>query len=293
VSGEEHRAGVVALLGQPNAGKSTLLNQILGEKLAIVTAKPQTTRSRILGITTRPDVQILWTDTPGFLGGSRPLAQLMQDALETVAQDCDVALLIVDLRSGWEPLHQQWWKMLADAGKPTLAVGTQLDRAEAAERPWPPPGIEASAAFRVSGTTGTGVEALVQAVAARLPPSPPLYPGDQLTDRPLRFLAAEYVREAAFQLLQQELPYSVAVQVSEFDESDPSLVRIRAELLVERDSQKRIVVGQAGRVIKEIGVRARRQIEQLLGVQVHLALWVKVDPQWLKRPKRLKRLGYF
>jgi len=288
-----HHCGVVALLGLPNAGKSTLLNQLTGEKLAIVTPKPQTTRSRILGITTLPDAQILWTDTPGFVSGSRPLDQVMSEASSGVALDCDLALLVVDLRRGWGPPHAEWQQRLEAAGKPVWAVGTQLDRPGAGSTEWPPPGLAPELAFRVSGTTGAGVPELIAAVVPRLPVGPALYDGEQLTDRPLRFLAAELVREAAFEVLEQELPYAVAVRVTEFDEADPKLVRIHAELLVERDSQKRIVVGGGGDVVKEIGVRARRQIERLLDTQVYLALWVKVDPQWRKRPKRLKRLGYF
>lgn len=288
----EHRCGVVALLGLPNAGKSTLLNRLAGEKLAIVTPKPQTTRSRILGITSYPDAQILWTDTPGFVRGSRPLDQAMIEAATEVALDSDLALLVVDLRRGWQVIHEEWKTRLTTAAKEVWAVGTQLDRRGAAKTPWPPPGFETRAAHRVSGVTGAGVLQLAAAVRAALPVGPPLYEREQLTDRSLRFLVAELIREAAFEMLEQELPYSTAVRVLEFDESDPKLVRIRAELLVERDSQKRIAVGASGGVIKEIGTRARRQIERLLDTRVHLALWVKVDPLWRKRPKRLKRLGY-
>ena len=288
----EHRCGVVALLGLPNAGKSTLLNRLAGEKLAIVTPKPQTTRSRILGITSAPRAQILWTDTPGFVRGSRPIDQAMTEASTEVALDSDLALIVVDLRRGWQKIHEEWKTRLAAADKPVWAVGTQLDRPGAVDAAWPPPGFEARAAHRVSGATGAGIPELVAAVREALPVGPPLYDGEQLTDRSLRFLVAELIREAAFEKFEQELPYSTAVRVVEFDESDPKLVRIRAELLVERDSQKRIAVGAGGQVVKEIGTRARRQIEHLLDARVHLALWVKVDPLWRRRPKRLKRLGY-
>jgi len=288
-----HRAGVVALLGRPNAGKSTLLNRLLGEKLAIVTAKPQTTRSRLLGILHRPDAQLLLVDTPGFLPGARPLESAMRTVAEQAARDCDVALLLVDAERGWEPLHAEWLARLAAQRTPVLLVATRCDRPGGGRAPWPPPGNEAAAgAFRISARTGAGLDELVARVVALLPEAPPFYPDEELTDRPLRFLAAEAVREAAFEALGQELPYRIAVEVTEFDESDPELVRIRATILVERDSQKRIVIGTGGDRIKAIGIQARREIERLVGRQVHLALWVKVEPGWARKPKRLKSLGY-
>jgi GTP-binding protein Era len=291
--GPAHRAGVVALLGRPNAGKSTLLNRLLGEKLAIVTAKPQTTRSRLLGILHRPDAQLLLVDTPGFLEGGRPLEAAMRAVAEEAARDCDVALLLVDAVRGWDPPHAEWLARLAGQGTPVLLVATQCDRPGAERAPWPPPGTEAAAgAARTSARTGEGLEALLEQVVALLPEAPAFYPDDELTDRPMRFLAAEAVREAAFEALGQELPYRIAVEVTDFEESDPRLVRIRATILVERDSQKRIVVGRGGAQIKEIGIRARREIERLVGRQVHLALWVKLEPGWARKPKRLKSLGY-
>jgi GTP-binding protein Era len=292
-SEELHKAGVVALLGLPNAGKSTLLNRLLGEKLAIVTAKPQTTRSRILGILTRPDAQLLLLDTPGLFEGSRPLDQAMRAATEQAADDCDVAVLLVDPLRGWQPVHGEWLARLRARATPVVLVATHADRPGAADVPWPPPEAEeVAAALRVSSRTGLGIEALIAELAARLPEAPRYYGEEELTDRSLRFLAAEAVREAAFEELAQELPYRIAVEIASFDESDPALARIRANLLVERDSQKRIVVGRGGERAKAIGVRARREIERLLGRQVHLELWVKLEPGWAKRPKRLKSLGY-
>jgi GTP-binding protein Era len=288
-----HRAGVVALLGAPNVGKSTLLNRLLGEKLAIVTAKPQTTRSRLLGILTRPDAQLLLLDTPGFLDGARPLDRSMRDAAGRAADDCDTALLLVDPSRGFGAAHGEWMRRLASRGAPVLVVATQVDRADAARAPWPPPeAAGAAATLRVSARTGEGVDALVEAIVAGLPEAPPYYPADQLTDRPLRFLAAEAIREAAFEELAQELPYRIAVEMLAFDESDPALVRLGANLLVERESQKRIAVGRGGEKVRAIGTRARREIERLLGTHVHLALWVKVDPHWARSAKRLKSLGY-
>ncbi len=288
-----HRAGVVALLGRPNAGKSSLLNRLVGEKLAIVTAKPQTTRSRLLGIVTRPGAQILVVDTPGFLAGTRPLETAMRAASEEAAGDCDVALLLIGPGAGFEPIHAEWLARLAASHTPVLLVATQCDRSEAAATPWPPPtAAEAAGTLRISARTGEGTEELIERIVSLLPEASAFYPEDEITDRPLRFLAAEAVREAIFESLAQELPYRMAVEVVEFDEADPALTRIRANLLVERDSQKRIVIGGGGAQIKAIGIHARREIERLLGRQVHLALWVKIDPDWLRKPKRLKSLGY-
>jgi GTP-binding protein Era len=288
-----HRAGVVALLGLPNAGKSSLLNRLLGEKLAIVTAKPQTTRSRLLGIVNRPGAQLLVVDTPGFLTGTRPLETAMRAASEEAAGDCDVALLLIGPGTGFEPVHAEWLARLAERHTPVLLVATQCDRQSAATAPWPPPAADRTAgALRISARTGAGIDALIERVVSLLPEAPAFYPEDEITDRPLRFLAAEAVREAVFESLAQELPYRMAVEVVDFDESDPALTRIRANLLVERDSQKRIVIGREGAQIKAIGMHARREIERLLGRHVHLALWVKIDPDWLRKPKRLKSLGY-
>ncbi|HKA14440.1 MAG TPA: GTPase Era [Myxococcota bacterium] len=299
-----HRAGVVAILGRPNAGKSSLLNAILGEKLAIVCDKPQTTRSRILGIKNRPGAQLLFVDTPGLHGSSRTLNAILNKQAEEAGDDCDVALVLFDLLAGFGADHAALIAHLRERGTPVVVAGTKLDRAGAREVPFPPSGpgsrsarcagLEpgADAALRVSAHSGEGVESLLDALCARLPESPPLYPEDDLSDRPLRFLAAELVREAATDALEQELPYALAVEIEQFDESRIDLVRIRANLIVERASQKKIAIGEGGRRIKQIGIRARREIEKLVGVQVHLELWVKVEPNWTKRPARIKALGY-
>jgi GTPase len=289
VSGS-HRAGVVAILGRPNAGKSSLLNAILGEKLAIVSDKPQTTRSRILGIKNRPGAQLVFVDTPGLHASERAFNAVLNRQAEEAGEDCDLALVLAELLGGFGADHAALAARLAARGTPVIAVGTKLDRPGAREAPWPPPGV--ALAMRTSARTREGIEELLDAVAERLPESPPLYPEDDLSDRPLRFLAAELVREAAIDALDQELPYALAVEIEQFDESRADLARIRANLIVERDSQKKIAIGEGGRRIKQIGIRARREIEQLVGTRVHLELWVKVEPKWTKRPARLKSLGY-
>jgi GTP-binding protein Era len=293
VAERSYRAGVVALLGRPNAGKSTLLNRLLGEKLAIVSHKPQTTRSRILGILTRPEAQLLLLDTPGLHASEKALNRAMLEMVEEATRGCDVALLLVDPQRGFGDDHRGLLASLARRKTPVVLVATQCDRPACAKAPWPPPGApDVAAALRISAQEGEGIEELIDSVVKLLPEGPALYPEDELTDRSLRFLAAELVREAAFDALNQEIPYSLAVEIDRFDESNPDRVHIDARLLVERDSQKRIVVGSGGEMVKRIGTRARLDIERLLDTRVHLALWVKVDPRWSKQPNRLKSLGY-
>jgi GTP-binding protein Era len=284
-----HRAGAVAILGRPNAGKSTLLNRLLGEKLAIVTSKPQTTRSRILGILSRENFQILFFDTPGMHESAKALNIALNDLVNSAAQDCDLGLLLVDPYAGWGEDHAALHAKLVARGCPVIVVATKADLENRRDVEW---SAAAPAMRAISAATGESVEDLLADIVAQLPVSPPLYPDDQLSDRPLRFLAAELVREAAFEELGQELPYALAVEVVEYDESRPDLVRIRADLLIERRSQKPIVIGKGGQVIKRIGVRARREIEELIGKRAHLELWVKLEPRWAKNPKRLKSLGY-
>lgn len=289
----EFRAGFVALLGPPNVGKSSLLNAVLGERLAIVTAKPQTTRSRILGILPRPEAQLLFLDTPGRHHSPKKLNEALNAVVGQAARDCDVALLLVDRAAGWSEIHDELARELAALSRPTLVVGTKSDLPRAAANPWPPPEAPSTwPAFAVSSRTGEGLEAMLDAIAGALPPSPPLYGEDELTDRPMRWLCAEMIREAAFELLDQELPYSIAVEVLSFDESSPKRLKIRANLLVARDSQKRIVVGRGGSMIKRIGIRSREAIEAWVDRKVYLELFVKVDPAWLKNDRRIEELGY-
>lgn len=288
-----HRAGIVALLGPPNAGKSTLMNTILGYKLAIVTAKPQTTRSRILGIHSMPGAQVVFIDTPGLHDSGKLLNTVLNEAVEESARDAEFAAVLVDRTRAWTSAHDALADTLRAVGTPAILVGTKIDVQQGEAAGWPPARADEFVdCCSVSARTGEGVPALLEAIVARLPESPALYPEDDLTDRPVRWLAAELVREALFEELDQELPYGMAVEVVDFDESRPDLVRIRANLLVVRSSQKRIVVGSGGSQIKRIGVRARRGIEALLENRVHLDLWVKVDARWAKNKQRIEELGY-
>jgi len=286
-----YRAGFVAILGPPNAGKSTLLNRLLGEKLAIVTAKPQTTRSRILGILTLPHAQLMLVDTPGLHENPKKLNAALNDAVDEALKDCDLALLLVDAVTGWQDVHERLAAEAGRLGKPLVIARTKQDKAKGSALTVGPAAADALQCS-LSGLTGEGVPQMLEHVIEQLPASPALYPEESLTDKPLRWLCAELVREAAFEYLQRELPYSIAVEVIQFDESRDDLVEIHANILVERDSQKRIVVGSGGAMVKRIGVRARKSIERLLERRVHLKLFVKVDPKWLTSARRIESLGY-
>lgn len=289
-----YRAGFVALLGPPNVGKSTLLNRLLGQKLAIVTPKPQTTRSRILGILTRPEAQILLLDTPGRHRHGGSLNKSLNETVDHVIRDCDVGVLMVDPGTGWEEIHDELCDDLERAAKPYVLAASRRDLFEGPLAPLPSDwnrSAEPDFLF-FSGLTGEGVPELLNAVVQHLPHSPQLYPEDELTDRPVRWICGELIREAVFESLQRELPYCMAVEVMEFDETREGRVRIRAELLVERNSQKRIVVGSGGRMVKQIGIRARSALERFLETRVDLQLFVKQDPHWMRSESRLRHLGY-
>jgi GTP-binding protein Era len=281
-----HRCGFAALLGRPNAGKSTLLNALLGEKLAIVSPKAQTTRGRLLGAVHRPDAQILLVDTPGVHRGQARFNQDMSEAALESAARADVRVLLLDARASWGEVEAQ----LAELPAPRLLVRTQCDLVR---RPLPVPEAVVAgfaAELEISALTGAGLPQLLDAIAALLPESPALYPEDFLTDTPLRVLGAELIREVAFEQLRDEVPYAVAVEVQEWKEREGA-VHVRADVLVQRETQKAIVIGQGGTMLKAIGSEARRRLALLVGQPAHLQLWVKADPRWMRR-RRARELGY-
>jgi GTP-binding protein Era len=280
----EHRAGVVALLGRPNAGKSTLLNALLGEKISIVAARAQTTRSRITGVLTRPEAQLVFVDTPGVHRGAARFNVAMTGAALRAAEDADVRVLLVECGATWDAPEER----LAALEAPLVLARTKRDLA--APRPVPAPDRFAEV-VEVSAEAGAGLEELVAAIVRHLPRGPALYPEDTLTDRPLRFLAAERIREVCFERLREELPYAVAVEVDEWKESEDA-VAVRASLLVLRESQKGIAVGKGGAMLGGIGSEARRRIAELVGKAVHLELFVKIDRSWTRRLRRARELGY-
>ena len=279
------RCGTVALAGRPNVGKSTLLNALVGEHLAIVSSKPQSTRLPVVGLLTRDDTQFIFTDAPGLLEPAYALQQAMRDAALATLASIDVIVHLHPLAEYPAPPFATVARLDHPPRAPVVTAYTKADVMPADRPAVAPPDVV------VSAQTGEGVTELLAALRERLPESPFLYPDDDLATQPLRFFAAEFIREAAFALLEEELPYAVGCEIEEFRESQEP-VYIRATVFVERDSQKGMVIGQGGRTVKALGAAARARIEQLLGRAVYLELHVKVLPQWRRHEPSLKRLGY-
>ena len=294
-------AGTVAILGRPNVGKSTLLNRIVGEKLAIVTPKPQTTRNRIVGVWNGEGGQIVFVDTPGVHGARKGLNRYMVGEAMAAIADVDAALLVVDGSEGRASpgdAEKMILAGLADAKKLVVLAINKVDKVKDKTAVLPmlaawEKGERFAAMVPISATRGTNVDQLVREICRMLPEGEPLYGPDMLTDRTERFLAAELVREQLFLRLKQELPYATAVVIESWQErADKGDVVIDASILVERDSQRGIVVGKGGTMIRDVGIAARKEIGTLLDRPVHLKLEVKVVPDWTTSPSELHRLGY-
>lgn len=300
---QAHRCGFVTLIGKPNVGKSTLLNGMLGEKIAITSARPQTTRNRIPGVVTREGAQLVFVDTPGVHRANRALNQYMVDVATEAMWETDVVALLVeagigkDFEVGISDIAKELLEKLAERSTPVVLVINKIDNLQHLELL---PIIEAyrtlydfAAIVPVSAKKGTNVDQLMDAFVALLPEGPALYPPDALTDLPERFIAAEIVREKLFRSLGQEVPYSIAVTIETWrDRLRDNLTEIQAIIHVERDSQKGIVIGKGGAMIKHIGISARKDLEGLLGTRVHLQLFVKVDAAWTRSTEQMRKFGY-
>jgi len=300
----EHRSGFVTVVGRPNVGKSTLMNAYLGQKVAIVSPKPQTTRNRLLGILTLErscgdpaDAQIVFVDTPGI---HQPLHKLGEYMVETAARaipDADLVLFLVDASAPPSDEDRQIGNLLSKQSlAPVLLVLNKIDLLPVGQPPAHLQAYQALGQFDewlpISALNQDNLDRLLEATIERLPLGPRFYPEEQVTDQQLRFMAAELIREQALRHLRQEIPYSVAVIVEQFKERSEDLTYINATLFVERDTQKAIVLGQGGKMIRQIGRDARREIEDLLGSRVYLELWVKVRKKWRRDERELRRLGY-
>jgi GTPase len=291
----EFRSGFVAIVGRPNAGKSTLVNRLVGQKIAIVTSKPQTTRNRIQGIVTRPQGQIVLIDTPGLHEADSALGRQMMQEVASALEGIDVLLLMVDA-SSMHPHADDLMLQKANRfrGKTILA----LNKVDRLPRPKLLPLIESfskafefSAIVPISALKGDGCDELLGEILKYLPEGEPYFPEDQVTDQPERFLAAEIIREKAIQLMYHEVPYALAVVVEKYEEK-PRLVRIEAVMNVERDSQKKILIGHKGEMLKKIGTEARKELEAILGSKIYLGLFVKVAPDWRENPQKVRELDW-
>jgi GTP-binding protein Era len=277
------RSGFATLVGRPNVGKSTLLNRILRTKVTIVSDKPQTTRTQVRGVLTRPDAQVVFVDTPGIHKPRTLLGERLNDTAQSALGDVDVACLVIDATAPVGPGDRFIASRLP---KDSLVVVNKVDAASRADvlvQLQRAGELEFAEYFPVSARTGEGVDELVEAVVARLPEGPMYYPDDMVTDVPEAFWVAELVREQLLAVAREELPHSLACRVTEWE-----WPRIRCEILVERESQKGIVIGKGGEVLKKVGTAVRQQLPE----GAYLELFVKVDKDWQRRPKALDRLGY-
>jgi GTPase len=288
------RCGYIVLTGRPNAGKSTLFNALIGERLSIVTPKPQTTRHRILGILTRPHSQFVFLDTPGLLEPHYKLHQTMERQIELATRQADLALFLLDAVQPRDRLELARG-FLRQVRIPVIAVLNKIDLISPDQVEDERQSLRAELGLEtllpVSAVRGDRLAELLELVEARLPFGPRLYPEEMLTEHPERFFVSEFIREAAINQLEDELPYALNVVVETFAER-PGKTYISAVLHVERDTQKGIVIGRGGRRLRDIGTQARRQIELLLGAPVYLELRVKVRPDWRRKEKDLKEFGY-
>ncbi len=291
-----HRAGTAALAGRPNVGKSTLLNTLVGTKVSIVSPKPQTTRNRIAGIRTLPDAQVIFLDTPGIHTARSLINRRMVEIARRTLADADVIVVVLDATAGVTPEDRELLHAVAGGRTPTVVAVNKIDRVA---KPALLPILQEVGTLLpgrdvvpVSARTGEQVPALLDVVVRALPEGPPLHPEDEFTAETERFLAQEIVREQLFRTLEQEVPYGTAVIVEEFTEKPAQrLVVVKATILVDRESHKPIVIGARAERLREIGRRAREELEGLLGTRVYLDLFVRVEPGWQKSPRRLAELG--
>ncbi len=296
----ETRCGFVALIGAPNAGKSTLINALVGEKVSIVTRKAQTTRSTVRGVLTKGDAQIVFVDTPGLFTPRRRLDRAMVASAWGAAADADILALLIDARkeaseSSLTEETSQILKSLGDQGKPKLLVLNKIDvverpsllglaaRVNAAQR--------FDESFMISAATGDGLDRLIARLAELTPPGPWLYPEDQIAEAPMRSLAAEITREKLIERLHDELPYQATVETDSWKDLPDGSARIEQTIFVTRESHRKIVIGEGGRTVKAIGVAARKDIAAANGAAVHLFLHVKVREKWLDDPERYRAMG--
>jgi GTP-binding protein Era len=291
-SKKEHKAGFVSIIGKPNVGKSTLMNQLVGERLSIITSKAQTTRHRIMGIISGDDFQIVYSDTPGILKPEYQLHQSMMKFVSASMEDADIILFVTDL---YDKYDEALLQRLKSAKQPVFLILNKIDLARGSQ-------VEDKLAYWhevftpahtliISALTGENVPELLKLILDNLPVHPAYFPKDELTDKPEKFFVEEIIREKIFQNYKQEIPYSAQVVVESFKE-DEKIIRIRAEIFVERRSQKGIVIGKGGIALKKVGIAAREDLEKFFQKQVHLETFVKVADDWRKKERQIKNFGY-
>ena len=291
---QAHKAGFVNIIGNPNVGKSTLMNAFVGEKLSIITSKAQTTRHRILGIVNGDDFQMILSDTPGIIKPAYGLQESMMDFVKSALEDADVILYMVEI--GEKRLKdEKFFEKLRKSKVPVLLLLNKIDLSDQEKLEeqvdyWQAEFPEAEI-HPISALTNFNIKEVFERIVSLLPEAPPYYPKDQLTDKPERFFVNETIREKILKYYKKEIPYSVEIETEEFFE-DEDIIRIRSIIMVERESQKGILIGHKGTALKKVGVQSRKELEAFFNKQIHLKLVVKVVKNWRSDPRQLKRFGY-
>lgn len=293
---EQHRSGFASIIGRPNVGKSTLMNSLVGQKIAIMSDKPQTTRNKIMCVLTLDDAQVVFIDTPGIHKPKHKLGEYMVDTAEQTLREVDVILFVVDITEKPGPGEEYILELLKEVRTPVVLVVNKIDQA-AKEAILPRIDLyrkkrDFAAVVPISALTGTNQQALVAEIIKHLPVGPQYYPPDMVTDQPERLIIGELIREKALHLTRDEIPHAIAVDLEEIVTRPDETLYVRAVIYVERESQKGIIIGAKGSMLKEIGKQARVDIENLLGSKVFLDLWVKVKKDWRNRDATLRMFGY-
>jgi GTP-binding protein Era len=289
-----HKAGFVNIIGNPNVGKSTLMNAFVGEKLSIITSKAQTTRHRILGIVNGDDFQLILSDTPGIIKPAYELQESMMDFVKSAFDDADVLIYMVEI--GEQELKDEaFFKKITNSKIPVLLLLNKIDKSDQEQlenqvQLWSEK-VSNAEIIPISALEGFNVTEVFNRIIELLPESPPFYPKDQLTDKPERFFVNETIREKILMHYKKEIPYAVEIDTEEFFEEE-DIIRMRSVIMVERDTQKGIIIGHKGTALKRVGVEARKDLEKFFGKQVHLELYVKVNKNWRSNQQQLKRFGY-
>jgi GTPase len=287
------KSGFVNIFGRPNAGKSTLLNALMGEKLAIVSHKVQTTRHRIKAILTEKDYQIIFSDTPGIIEPRYKLHEKMMQAVKSALEDADVALLIADVNDNWEECDAVFSALKLKV--PAILAINKIDRADAAKisqaKEFFSKKSYCKKVITIAALKGVQFESFIHPILEFLPEGEPFYPGDDISDLPVKFFVSEIIREKIYELAQEEIPYHTAVIIREFKEKE-TLTKIVADIVVQRETQKMILIGEKGSMVKKIGTTARQEIEAFIGQKVFLELFIKVKPKWRENDLQLREYGY-
>lgn len=289
-----HKAGFVNIIGNPNVGKSTLMNALVGERLSIITSKAQTTRHRILGIVNGEDFQVVFSDTPGIIKPAYELQESMMDFVKSAFEDADILIYMVEI--GEQELKDAtFFSKIITSKIPVLLLLNKIDKSnqeqlEEQVEAWSTK-VPNAEIFPISALEGFNIQEVFNRIIELLPESPPFYPKDQLTDKPERFFINETIREKILLHYKKEIPYSVEVETEEFFEQE-HIIRIRSVIMVERETQKGIIIGHKGNALKRVGVEARKDLEVFFGKQIHIELYVKVNKNWRSNQNQLKRFGY-